>query len=147
MNLEIYRSRHALCAVSVVFALGAWHWLAPRTFGSRDDENVLFLLTTGWLAVVCYVVLALYAVRRAAHRLRLSPEFAWKAKLPALERAQSQLTELQNRVVRREMPGRKAVLTAAAAILRQHGVQRVLHVEVEPDARTLGLLRLRVGPR
>lgn len=147
MNLGIYRSWHAGIAALVVLALLAWHWLRPLPFGSRDDDNVIYLLTTGWVAVAGYVTVALYAVRRAAHRLRLSPEFAWKAKLPQLERAQSRLRELQNRVDRRELAGASSVRAAAGAILRDEGVGRVLRVEVRPDPRALGLVRVTTAPR
>jgi len=116
-------------------------------FGDRADDNVLFLLTSGWVAVAAYVVLALYAARRAAHRLRLSPEFGWQAKLPQLERAQSQLSELQNRIARRELGGRGAIAKASAQILKDNGVQRVLRVTTQPDPTTLGMLQLDVQPR
>lgn len=147
MNLGIYRSWHALVAVAVAGGLFAWHVLVPRPFGSREDDNVVYLLATGWVAVACYAVLALYAVRRAAHRLRLSPEFAWKAQLPQLERAQSDLTGLQQRAQRREIAGKAAMRKEAARILKQHGVQRVLRVDVVRDERALGMFRLNVGPR
>lgn len=147
MNLGLYRSWHALVAVAVVAALFAWHTIAPLPFGSRDDDNVVFLLTSGWIAVAAYVVLAAYAVRRAAHRLRLSPEFAWKAALPALERAQSELTGLQNRVRSRELAGAGAIRAAAKDILRKNGVQRVLRIDVERDDSAVGVLRLHVAPR
>lgn len=147
MNLGLWRSWHAVVAIAVVGALLAWHRVDPLPFGSRLDANVGYLLTTGWIAVALYVVLALYAARRAAHRLRLSPEFAWKAALPALEQAQSALNGLQQAVLRREIAGARAVRQRAAAILAEHGVQRVLRVDVEPDARALGALRLVVAPR
>ncbi len=149
MNLGLYRSWHAIVAVIVVAAFFLWHrlGLTPLSFGSREDGNVLFLLTTGWVAVVCYIVLALYAVRRAAHRLRLSPEFAWKAQLPALERAQSELTGLQQRILRREVAGQATVRREAMTILKKHGVARVLRVEIAPDARGIGLFTVQVSPR
>lgn len=147
MNLGILRSWHLLPAIVVVGPLLAWHLVDPRPFGSRDDENVAYLLTTGWVAVALYVTLALYAVRRAAHRLRLSPEFSWKVGIPALERAQSRLRELQNRVTRREVAGRGAVLHAARSILVEEGVQRVLRVDVTPDRSALGMLRIASMPR
>ncbi len=146
-NFGLWRSWFALAVLAVVAAFAGWHWLDGRTFGSRDDRNTAFLLATGWVAVLAFLVLALYAVRRAAHRLRLSPEFAWKAKLPALERAQSELTELQNRILRREVSGATAVRREAASILRRFGVQRVLAVTIGTDPRVLGLLRVQVGPR
>ncbi|MCK5941260.1 MAG: hypothetical protein KAI24_04750 [Planctomycetes bacterium] len=147
MNLAFLRSPHAIVAILAVVAFVAWHLATPRPFGDRGDDNVWFLLTTGWVAVAAYVALALYAARRAAHRLRLSPEFGWEAKLPQLERAQTQLTELENRVARRELAGRATVRNAAREILKQHGVQRVLRVDVQRDASALGLLRLDVQPR
>lgn len=147
MNLGIYRSWHGVGAAVVAGALFAWHTLSPRPFGDRGDDNVLFLLTSGWIAVACYVVLALYAARRAAHRLRLSPEFAWKAQLPALERAQSELTGLHQRILRREIAGRAAIAGEAKAICRRHGVQRVLRVDVVPDERAIGVFALRTSPR
>lgn len=147
MNLGIYRSWHGLAAALVAAGLFAWHWLAPQAFGSRADANVGYLLTTGWIAVACYVTLALYAVRRAAHRLRLSPEFAWKVQLPALERAQSELTGLQQRVLRREIAGASSIRREAAAICRRHGVHRVLRVDVTRDDRSLGLFTVRTSPR
>ena len=109
MNLNFLRSGHALIAVAVVVGFAAWHYVAPQRFGDRSDENVLFLLATGWVAVASYVALALYAARRAAHRLRLTPEFGWEAKLPQLEQAQTQLRELENAIERREVLGRSAV--------------------------------------
>ena len=147
MNLGLYRSWLAFVAVGLVAVFAGWHWLGESAFGSRDDENVNFLLTSGWVAVACYVVLALYAVRRAAHRLRLSPEFAWKAKLPDLERAQSALTELGNRALRRELLGAAAIRRAAKRILREHGVQRVLAVGVQRDRQSIGLWRVQVTPK
>jgi hypothetical protein len=147
MNLGLYRSWHAAVALAVAGGLFAWHTLAPLPFGSRDDENVGYLLTTGWIAVGCYLVLALYAVRRAAHRLALSPEFAWKAQLPALERAQSELNGLQQRALRREIAGAAAMRAECKRILQRNGVQRVLRVQVVRDARAIGLFRLEVAPR
>lgn len=147
MNLGILRSWHLLPAAAVVGPLLAWHLADPRPFGSRDDENVAYLLTTGWVAVALYATLAMYAVRRAAHRLRLSPEFGWKVGLPALERAQSRLRELQNRVTRRELAGRRDVSRAARSILVEEGVQRVLRVAVTPDRSALGMLRVQGMPR
>ena len=107
MNLGFLRSWHALVALLTTGAFVAWHLVAPMPFGTRADDNVWFLLTTGWFAVAAYITLALYAARRAAHRLRLTPEFGWEARLSELEQAQSQLTELQNRITRREITGKK----------------------------------------
>jgi len=147
MTLAIFRSLHVVPAVLLVGGLLAWHLADPMPFGSREDENVAYLLTTGWVAVALYVVLALYAARRAAHRLRLSPELRWKVGLPALERAQSRLRELQNRVARRELSGKRNVLREARAILAQEGVQRILRVEVGTDPSALGMLMVTCRPR
>ncbi|MFK7743192.1 MAG: hypothetical protein AB8H80_22950 [Planctomycetota bacterium] len=147
MNLEFLRSRHALLATLCVALLLTWHFASPQPFGDRSSANVLYLLTTGWIAVAAYIVLALYAVRRAAHRLRLSPEFAWQAKLPQLEAAQTDLTELQNRVARRELTGSGNVRKAANKILAQHNVRRVLHVNVRKTGSAIGLLQIDVEPR
>lgn len=147
MNLGLYRSWHGWCALGIGGVFLLWHWLVPHPFGDRGDDNVWFLLTTGWFAVACYLMLALYAARRAAHRLRLSPEFAWKAQLPALERAQTELAALQQRVLRREVSGAPAIRAEAGAILRRHGVHRSLRVAVVPDPSAIGVSRLEVGPR
>jgi len=147
MNLGFLRSWHALVAVLVIIAFVAWHYAAPMPFGDRADDNVWFLLTTGWFAVAAYITLALYAARRAAHRLRLTPEFGWEAQLPALEQAQSRLTELQNRIVRREVSGKAAIKKAAGQILTDCGVRRVLNVDVQNDSRAIGLMRLDVTPK
>lgn len=147
MNGGIWRSWFAAPAIGAAVVLLAWHWLGDHAFGSRDSRDGAFLLSTGWLAVACFLALALYAARRAAHRLRLSPEFTWKAALPALERAHSDLGELQNRIVRRELGGRAAAVAEARSILHRHGVQRVLRVAIEPDAAAIGLLRVRVEPK
>lgn len=147
MNLGLYRSRFALVALVVAVGFFAWRTGTGEPFGSRDTGNATLLLTSGWLCVVAFVALALYAVRRAAHRLRLSPEFAWKAQLPQLERAQSALTELQNRVVRQEIAGRAAIQREANGILRRFGVQRALAVTIEPHPAAVGLSQLVVGPR
>ncbi|MFN7591117.1 MAG: hypothetical protein ACK5UQ_21780 [Planctomycetota bacterium] len=146
MNLGIYRSWHAATAAVVVLLLLAWHFAAPEPFGSRSDRNVLYLLTTGWVAFAAYVVLAAYAARRAAHRLRLSPEFAWKVPLPALEQAQSALRELDNRAARRELTDKAMLRREAASIVRRFGVHKVLRVDVVPATTGLGVLTLRTGP-
>ena len=147
MNLGFLRSWHAVVAILLVAAFFAWHTIAPMPFGDRGDANVWFLLTTGWFAVAAYIVLALYAARRAAHRLRLSPEFQWEAKLTQLEQAQTLLSELQNRITRREIAGKAAVKKAAKDILTKTGVQKVLRIDTQKDGRALGLLRLDVQPR
>ncbi|MBL9076603.1 MAG: hypothetical protein JNL08_03815 [Planctomycetes bacterium] len=133
-----------LLAVVLLFV---WSAATGEPFGSRSRGNTAFLLASGWLAVACYVALALYAVRRAAHRLRLSPEFRWQVPLTALERAQSALAELQDRALRQQVQGSAAVHREATAILRQFGVQRVLAVRAEPDPRAVGLVRLVVEKR
>ncbi len=147
MNLAFLRSQHAVVAAVIVAGFFAWHLIAGRTFGDRGDDNVFYLLTTGWFAVAAYLTLALYAARRAAHRLRLSPEFGWQAKLPQLEQAQSELTELENRIARRELSGKAAALRAARDILRRSDVHRVLHVDVVPAPGGVGMLRVDVQPR
>jgi hypothetical protein len=147
MNLGLYRSRVAGIAVATAALFVGWRFATGEPFGSRNGGNAVLLLTSGWLSVIAFLVLALYAVRRAAPRLRRSPEFAWKAKLPALERAQSALTELQNRIVRQELAGKAAIRREAQAILRRFDVQRVLAVTVEPHPAAVGLSRLVVGPR
>jgi len=141
------RAGFAIAAAALAIVFYAWHATTGESFGSREEANIAYLLWTGWVAVLLFVVLALYAVRRAAHRLRLSPEFAWKAKLPNLERAQSDLRELQNRIVRREVVGAAAARTEAARIVKRHDVHRVLAVTIEPDPTSIGLLRVRTGPR
>ncbi|HEB54385.1 MAG TPA: hypothetical protein ENI87_14120 [bacterium] len=147
MNLGFLATWHAPVALASIALFVTWHLVAPLPFGDRGDPNVPFLLTTGWFAVAAYVVLALYAARRAAHRLRLSPEFGWAARLSQLERAQTQLTELQNRVRRREIGGKAAIQRAARAILTDHGVRRVLRVGVRPDRSGLGQFEIQVQPR
>lgn len=142
-----WRTGVAVAATLATALLWLWGATTGQPFGSRAAANETFLLTTGWLAVLCYLALALYAVRRAAHRLRLSPEFGWQAQLPALERAQSELVELQNRLVRQELHGRAAARTEAQRILRRHGVHRVLAVTAEPDPAAVGLVRLVVDKR
>lgn len=147
MNLGFLRSWHALIALFVIGAFIAWHFVAPMPFGERADENVWFLLTTGWFAVAAYIVLALYAARRAAHRLRLTPEFGWEAKLSQLEKAQTLLSELQNKITRRELIGKNNVKKAARDILVATGTNKVLRVDIQKDGRAIGLLRLEVLPR
>jgi len=147
MNLGFLRSWHALVALLVIGAFIAWHFVAPMPFGTRADDNVWFLLTTGWFAVAAYLVLALYAARRAAHRLRLTPEFGWEAKLSQLEQAQTMLTELQNRITRREIAGKNTVKLAACDILVKTGTNKVLCIDIQKDGRAIGLLKLEVLPR
>ena len=147
MNLGFLRSWHALVALLTTSAFVAWHFVAPMPFGDRADDNVWFLLTTGWFAVAAYITLALYAARRAAHRLRLTPEFGWEARLSELEQAQSQLTELQNRITRREITGKAPIKKAARDILVRAGVERVLRIDIQKDGRAIGLMRLEVLPR
>ncbi len=147
MNTGIWRSRFAVGAAGIAVVVLGWHAASGHTFGSRDTGNTVFLLSTGWLAAIAFVLLAAYAIRRAAHRLRLSPEFAWKAKLPNLERAQSELMELHNRVQRREVTGAAAARKEADRILRRADVHRVLSVVVEPDPAALGLVRVRTAPK
>lgn len=147
MNLAFLRSTHAIVAIVPVGAFALWHFVATRPFGDRSDENVAFLLTTGWVAVAAYVALALYAARRAAHRLRITPEFGWEAKLPQLERAQSDLSELESSVARREVTSRAVVRQRAQRILREHGVHRVLRVRTERVAGAFGAVRVAVEPR
>lgn len=147
MNLGVFRSRQAAWAALAVAGLYGWHMAAPRPFGDRGDDNVVYLLATGWAATACFAALALYAARRAAHRLRLSPEFAWRAQLPALEAAQSDLASLRNKALRREAGNLRDVRREADEILRRRGVQRVLAVDVAADDSGIGGLTVQTRPR
>ena len=147
MNWSLFRSWHGILAASVVVACCAWHLLVGERFGSREHVNAAFLLATGWLGVLAYIVLALYAARKAAHRSGLSPEFCMRVPVHALEQAQSALTGLQNRIRARELVGRRSILRAVRRILSEQGVHRVLRVRITKDQEVLGGFRLTALPR
>jgi len=141
-NWQLYRSRHGLLALLLVAVM--WVWGFGREFGGRDSDNVNYLLATGWLAALLYVVIALYAVRKAAHRTGLSPEFRRKLPLVQLEAAATALCGLENEVRSGALASRGDVRRRAARVLRQHAVHRVLRASVEFEQ---GQLVVRALPR
>ena len=139
MNTGPIRSKHAVWAAVVVAATAAWSFLVVREpWGSRDSSNVVFLLTTGWVAVAAFVFLAAYGVRKAAHRTGLSPEFRAKTRdVRGLERAESALRRLSNESAAGALLTAGELRTRAKAILNEHGAGRLLRAELHPTARGL----------
>jgi len=143
-NWGLYKSRHAVVAALLVAGAIGWGASQGFRFGSRDPDNVVYLLTTGWLSVALFVALALYAVRKAAHRTGLSPEFRRKLPLRTLEQAATSLQQLENEARGGLLIGRGALEKKASKLLREAGAHRVLRAEV---ATVRGAVQVRAVPR
>jgi hypothetical protein len=147
MNLELFRSKHAVAAAVPALTCLGWHYIIDQPFGSRSAANLTYLLATGWLAVALYIVLALYAVRKAAHRSGLSPEFLVdEGALTRLEKVQSEIRSLQNETAAGALTSGGTVRRTARGILSRNGMQRVLRVQIERATGNPGY-RIHVLPR
>lgn len=95
MNLSLFRSWHAGVAAVVIAVFLVWSLRSGTPLGWQVGTDRTFLLWSGWVALVLYLVLWAYAARKAAHRTRWSPEFARAVPLAQLEAAQEQLSDLR----------------------------------------------------
>lgn len=130
-----WRSVHCWVAFAVAAAAIGWGIAQGARFGSRDPDQVVYLLTTGWVATAAFAFLAFYAARKAAHRSGWSPEFKRRLPLAQLEKVQSALQGLENEARGAALLTVKAAKRRATLILKEHGASRVLRVRVDntPD--------------
>jgi hypothetical protein len=119
--------------VVAALILGAflfWVVLSDITPGRSGNGSVSFLLWSGWIALTFYVVLVLYAVRKYAHKARLTPEFRMKLPIAQLEKAQSKLSDIKVRVLAGQLRNRARIKREVKRIFKEEGVSRVLRVKV-----------------
>lgn len=131
MNLTLFRSRHGILAALVVagFVVLSVVWSAP--FGRSPQHVRGFLLASGWASLALMLVVMLYVLRKYAHRGRYSPEFRQRVDYAALEKADTEIRGLRQRINAGSLGSAKAIEQAATAILRSAGVHKVNRVLVE----------------
>ena len=131
MNLGLFKSTHALVAAALLIALWLWQVQGGFAFGWQQGSNVAYLLWTGWIAFALYVVLALYAARKSAHKTRLTPEFKMAVPIEQLEKAQLKLSDIRERIIAGELKSRAGIKRAAQRALHDGGVAKVARVVLE----------------
>jgi len=124
-----------------------WGVLSDVTPGRSGSISVAFLLWSGWIAFALYIVLMLYAVRKYAHKRRLTPEFRMKLPIEQLERAQSKLSDIKVRVIAGQLRSRTRIKHEIQHVLKEEGVSKVLRVKVTKGRPGGPTFDLRVLPR
>ncbi len=147
MNLSLFRSIHVLTAGIILGGFWFWHLQGGISFGRGEGSDRDYLLWTGWVAFALFLVLALYALRKSAHKTRITPEFKMKVPIEQLEKAESRLSQLRVRMLSGELTARGQIQSEAGRILREEGVAHVIRVRVEAGSPGGGRYRLLVRPR
>jgi hypothetical protein len=146
VNLSLFKSPHALTAGALLGGFWLWHWQENIAFGGGAGSDTAYLLWTGWIATALYAVLALYALRKSAHKTGLSPEFKMAVPMENLERAETQLNQIRVQILSGELTSKADLVRATKQILRREGVAKVIRVRVEKGT-TERPPRLIVEPR
>lgn len=130
MNRTLFFSVHALVALALVGGTALWGQLAhvttePASSAARDYE-----FWSGWVALALFLAAYAYVLRKRAHKLGYSPEFALQVPKEAMEAAQQRLGTLRDKVAARQLQDKGQILDAARKILRETGCSRVLIARV-----------------
>jgi len=142
MNTVLFKSWHALVAATIVAGFMAWS--ISVTDGSMDRA---FQIGTGWGALLLFVVVLGYVLRKYVHKLGISPEFRMRVPIEALEDAETRLAELRVQMAAGRLTDEADILKRAKAILRQARVQRVIKVRLEKSEQGPRTLRaMPTGP-
>jgi len=138
VNLRLFSSVHAVSAALILGAFLYWRERTGAPLGRAPGLDPAFLLWTGWTAFALYLVLYAYALRKYAHKLRISPELGFK--LPsrqerergraACEAALARLSRIRVRVQDGELRSARTVLREARQALKADGASRILKVRV-----------------
>ncbi len=141
INRDLLSLRHLVFAALLVLAFLLWGLLERAAFGDRSPENGIYLLATGWAAFALFLFLMVYALRKRAHRWRLSPEPNFFAGRERLERTQASIEEalheiatLSARLRAGEIVSEHAAIEDARRVLRTGGADRFVRVRAEKVA-------------
>ena len=142
MNRTLLTSLHGLAAAAVVGVCMALALSGQVVVGRAPQGERAYLLWTGWIALLLFVLAYAYVLRKYAHKLGYSPEFGWQVPKGAMESAQQQLGVLRERIATKALTDKGQILAAARQILRDTGCARVLRVQIAQDAGGLPLLQV-----
>jgi hypothetical protein len=142
-NTSLFRSPHAVIALTVVIAAGSWLLWKGATPGRGAGSDRGFLLLSGWAALTLFLVVMAYVLRKYAHEGGYSPEFRLRVPIEALERTERRLDELRAKVLARVLADRGEIEAEARRLLDEERVARVLRVEIVASGESPVLVRTR----
>ena len=134
MNRSLLSSVHGAIAGLVVAALCVAPLLLGVAIGRAPQGSRGYLLWSGWIALAFFLAAYAYVLRKYAHKLGYSPEFARQVPRTAMEVAEQRLGALRDRIAARTLTDRAQILQQARAVLQETGCQRVLRVALATDA-------------
>jgi len=134
MNRSLLSSVHGAVSGLVVAALCVAPVLLGQSIGRAPQGSRGFLLWSGWIALAFFLAAYAYVLRKYAHKLGYSPEFARQVPRTAMEVAEQRLGALRDRIAARTLTDRAQILQQARAVLQETGCQRVLRVALATDA-------------
>jgi len=135
MNRRLFLSWHSVLAFVVVAGFVAWMIAGGVSPGRGPGYDRGFLLATGWTALGLFSIVVTHVMRKYAHKLGVSPEFRMRAPIEELERAERALNEIRRKVMGGALSARADIHRAAKLALKQHGVQKILRIQLEQGTR------------
>lgn len=136
MNTQLFKSRHAYVAGSLVLAFAAWSFMT----GDWESERT-FRLGSGWMALVLFFLVLAYVLRKNVHKAGISPEFAMRVPLEKLEAAESRLSELRVSIANGKITDSREIMERGKAMLKREGVHRVIKLQLLENAAGQKVLR------
>lgn len=109
-------------------------WEAERTYK----------LASGIAALVLFLIVLAYVLRKNVHKLGISPEFKMRVPIERLERAETRLNELRVLMASGKLNDSREALQRGKSILKEEGVQRVMRLRLEEN--NSGVVHLRAMP-
>lgn len=134
MNRSLLSSVHGAISGLVVLVLCVAPLYLGVSLGRAPQGSRGFLLWSGWIALAFFLAAYAYVLRKYAHKLGYSPEFARQVPRTAMESAEQRLGALRDRIAARTLTDRAQILQHARAVLLDTGCQRVLSVALATDA-------------
>ncbi len=135
MNRRLFLSWHSVLAFAVVAGFVAWMIAGGMSPGRGPGYHRGFLLATGWTTLGLFSIVITHVMRKYAHKLGVSPEFRMRMPIEELERAEMALNEIRRKVMGGALSARADIHRAARNALKEHGVQKLLRIQLEPGTR------------
>jgi hypothetical protein len=130
VNRSLFVSIHAVIGLAIA-GVFVW-WLATQGYGTGrgGGSDRTFLLWSGWVSLLLYVVVFLYSLRKYAHKLGISPEFKMKLPVYKVERTEKKLNDLRRQIMTGVVTDKRDILERGNRILEEEGAQKILRVQV-----------------
>jgi len=130
MNITLFKSVHAFFAAGILIGFWLWNRQSMLPFGREANLSAIYLLWSGWVALILYIIVVLYSLRKYVHKLGWSPEILLKAPVQAIENTKKKLSHLRTQILAGELANKSEIQKRALAVLKEEKVYQVLRLKI-----------------